>query len=206
MNPLIGVLISYLAGSIPFAYLAGKARGVDLRQHGSGNLGASNAWRTLGPRVGAMVYLFDTLKGFLPVTYLPQVVDTGSSPVWWSIAFGMATVVGHVRPIFLMGKGGGKGVATGGGVFFGLAPIATLIAAVVFAIVLSITRISSVSSLSAAVALPVGIAVMSGIQSPLFFMSVAISLLVFWTHRTNIERLKRGEEPKVGMKARVPAR
>lgn len=206
MNPLIGVLISYLAGSIPFAYLAGKARGVDLRQHGSGNLGASNAWRTLGPRVGAMVYVADTLKGFLPVTVLPKVVDTSSSPVWWAIAFGVATVLGHVRPIFLMGKGGGKGVATGGGVFLGLAPVATLLAAIVFAIVLSVSRISSVSSLSAAVALPVAIAFMSGIQSPLFFMSVAISLLVFWTHRANIARLRRGEEPKVGMKAQVPAR
>ncbi|HMA19825.1 MAG TPA: glycerol-3-phosphate acyltransferase, partial [Gemmatimonadaceae bacterium] len=71
MNPLFGVLISYLAGSIPFAYLAGKAKGVDLRQHGSGNLGATNAVRVLGPRIGAIVYLADTLKGLLPVMLLP---------------------------------------------------------------------------------------------------------------------------------------
>jgi glycerol-3-phosphate acyltransferase PlsY len=104
-----------------------------------------------------------------------------------------------------MGKGGGKGVATAGGVFLALALVPTLIAALVFAIVLSITRISSVSSLSAAVTLPIAIGFWYGPRSPLFFMSVAISLLVFWTHRSNIARLRRGEEPKVGRKAEVPA-
>ena len=206
MNPWIGVVIAYLVGAIPFAYLAGKARGVDLRQHGSGNLGASNAWRTLGPRIGFMVYLCDTLKGFLPVVLLPRYIDAADPNGWWAIAFGVAAVLGHVRPIYLMGKGGGKGVATAGGVFLGLATIATLISSVVFAIVLSMTRISSVSSLSAAVTMPIAIGVMSGFQSPLFFMSIGVMLLVFWTHRSNIARLRRGEEPRVGMKAQVPAR
>jgi glycerol-3-phosphate acyltransferase PlsY len=206
VNPIVGVVISYLAGSIPFAYLAGRARGVDLRKHGSGNLGASNAWRTLGPQVGALVYICDTLKGMLPALVLPQYIDTAAPRLWWAIAFGTAAVIGHVRPIFLMGKGGGKGVATAGGVFLALAWLPTLISAVVFAIVLSITRISSVSSLSAAVALPMAIAFWAGVRSPLFIMSVAISLLVFWTHRSNIARLRRGEEPKVGRKAEVPAR
>ena len=205
MSPLLGVVISYLAGSIPFAYLAGRARGVDLRKHGSGNLGASNAWRTLGPRMGLLVYICDTLKGVLPTLLLPQYINTSSPKLWWAIAFGTATVIGHVRPIFLMGKGGGKGVATAGGVFLALAWLPTLIAAVVFAIVLSITRISSVSSLSSAVALPLAIAVWAGPSSPLFMMSFAISLLVFWTHRSNIARLRRGEEPKVGKKAGVAA-
>jgi glycerol-3-phosphate acyltransferase PlsY len=205
VNPLIGVVISYLAGSIPFAYLAGRARGVDLRKHGSGNLGASNAWRTLGPQVGAIVYICDTLKGMLPPLLLPQYIDTTAPRLWWAIAFGTAAVLGHVKPIFLMGKGGGKGVATAGGVFLALAWLPTLISAVVFAIVLSITRISSVSSLSAAVTLPIAIALWAGATSPLFFTSVAIALLVFWTHRSNIARLRRGEEPKVGRKAEVAA-
>ena len=205
MHPLLGVLISYLGGSIPFALIAGRARGVDLRKHGSGNLGASNAWRVLGPKIGLFVYICDTLKGLLPVLLLPSRVNT-SNPELWAIAFGMAAVLGHVRPIYLLGKGGGKGVATAGGVFLGLATVPTLIAALVFAIMFSITRISSVGSLSAAVALPLALLVLAGPRSPVFLMSIAIMLLVFWTHRSNIARLRRGEEPRVGRKAEVQAR
>lgn len=205
MHPLIGLLISYLVGSIPFAYLAGRARGVDLRQHGSGNLGASNAVRVLGPRIGAVVYLGDTLKGMLPVLLLPARINA-SNPELWAMAFGVAAVVGHVRPIFLLGKGGGKGVATGGGVFLGLAPVPTLIAAMVFAVVLGVTRISSVSSLSAAITLPIVLLVRDGPKSPLFLVSVAVTILVIWTHRSNIARLRRGEEPRIGRKAEVTAR
>jgi acyl phosphate:glycerol-3-phosphate acyltransferase len=205
VHPLVGLLLSYLAGSIPFAHLAGRARGVDLRKHGSGNLGASNAWRVLGPKVGILVYLGDTLKGLLPVLLLPPRVNT-PHPQLWAIAFGMAAVLGHVRPIYLLGKGGGKGVATAGGVFLGLAPVPTLIAAIVFAIMFGITRISSVGSLSAAITLPLALLVWVGATSPLFLMSVAIMLLVIWTHRSNIARLRRGEEPRVGRKTEVPAR
>jgi glycerol-3-phosphate acyltransferase PlsY len=205
VHPLIGLLISYLGGSIPFALIAGRARGVDLRKHGSGNLGASNAWRVLGARIGFLVYVCDTLKGLLPVLLLPPRVNT-QNPELWAIAFGVAAVLGHVRPIYLLGKGGGKGVATAGGVFLGLATVPTLIAALVFAIMFSITRISSVGSLSAAVALPVALLVMAGPRSPVFLMSIAIMLLVFWTHRSNIARLRRGEEPRVGRKAEVQAR
>ena len=203
MNPLLGLSISYLAGSISFAYLAGRARGVDLRKHGSGNLGASNAWRVLGPKVGLLVYLGDTLKGLLPVLLLPPRLNVANQELW-AIAFGIAAVLGHVRPIYLLGKGGGKGVATAGGVFLGLATIPTLIAALAFAIMFGITRISSVGSLSAAVTLPAALLFMAGPTSPVFLMSVAIMLLVFWTHRSNIARLRRGEEPRVGRKAQVP--
>lgn len=202
MHPLVGLLISYLAGSIPFAYLAGRARGVDLRKHGSGNLGASNAWRVLGPKVGTGVYLGDTLKGLIPVLLLPSSVNT-PRPELWAIAFGIAAVLGHVRPVYLLGKGGGKGVATAGGVFLGLAPVPTLIAAVMFAIMLGVTRISSVGSLSAAITLPVALLVWAGPTSPLFLMSLAIMALVIWTHRSNIARLRRGEEPRIGRKAEV---
>ena len=205
MHPLLGLLISYLAGSIPFAYLAGRVRGVDLRKHGSGNLGASNAVRVLGPRIGALVYLGDTLKGMLPVLLLPARINA-SNPQLWAMAFGVAAVLGHVRPIFLLGKGGGKGVATGGGVFLGLAPVPTLIAAMVFAVVLAMTRISSVSSLSAAITLPVALLVRDGPQSPLFLVSLAVSILVIWMHRSNIARLRRGEEPRIGRKPEVAAR
>jgi acyl phosphate:glycerol-3-phosphate acyltransferase len=204
VHPLIGVLISYLAGSVPFAYLAGKARGIDLRQHGSGNLGSSNAVRVLGKRVGVAVYLGDTLKGLLPVVLLPPHVNS-NQPHLWAITFGVAAVLGHVRPIYLLGKGGGKGVATAGGVFLGLAWLPTLVAAAVFAITLVATRISSVASLLAAVALPVAVFFFAGPRDPLFGLSVFMLLLVIWTHRSNISRLRRGTEPRVGRRAEVSA-
>ena len=205
MHPYLGVLLSYLAGSVPFAYLAGKARGIDLRQHGSGNLGATNAMRVLGPVIGGLVYLGDTLKGLLPVLLLPKVV-TSSNPDLWAIAFGLAAVIGHVRPIFLLGKGGGKGVATAGGVFLGLAWLPTLVAAAVFSIALMATRIVSVASLLAAMALPIAVLIWAGPRSPLFIVSSAMMLFVFWTHRSNIGRLKRGEEPRFGRKVEATAR
>ena len=97
----LAVLAAYLVGSIPAAYLAGKAKGVDLRQHGSGNLGATNAWRVLGWRIGLAVYLFDTLKGALPVLLLPA---PSADTELWKIAYGIAAIAGHVRPIYLGGK------------------------------------------------------------------------------------------------------
>lgn len=205
MPPYVGVLLSYLAGSMPFAYLAGKSRGIDLRQHGSGNLGATNAIRVLGPRIGGLVYLADTLKGLLPVLLLPRVVAS-PNPDLWAIAFGLAAVLGHVRPIFLLGKGGGKGVATAGGVFLGLAWLPTVVAVVVFAVTLMMTRIVSVGSLLAAVALPIALFIWAGPQSALFIVSIAMMLFVIWTHRSNIQRLRRGEEPRFGRKVEVPAR
>ena len=196
MHPLLGLLISYLAGSIPFAFLAGKARHVDLREHGSGNLGATNAMRVLGPRWGLLVYAGDTLKGMLPVIALPQLVST-TRPDLWAIAFGVAAIIGHVRPIFLMGQGGGKGVATAGGVFFGLAPIPAIISFLCFAASVAITRYASVGSMVAAVVLPVAIYVVDG-PTVLFAISCAIGLFVFWMHRGNIGRLRNGTEPKFG--------
>jgi acyl phosphate:glycerol-3-phosphate acyltransferase len=205
VHPLFGILISYLAGSVPFAYLAGKARGIDLREHGSGNLGATNAVRVLGSRIGGLVYLADTLKGLLPVLLLPKVVST-ANPDLWAIAFGLAAVIGHVRPIFLRGKGGGKGVATAGGVFFGLAWVPTLISLLVFAAALILTRIVSVASLAAAVALPIALFLWDGPRAPLFIVSFAMMFFVVWTHRANIGRLRRGEEPRFGRKVEARAR
>lgn len=205
MNPVIGVVLSYLAGSIPFAYLAGKARGVDLRQHGSGNLGATNALRVLGPRIGGLVYLGDTLKGLLPVLLLPPLVKS-DRPDLWAIAFGVAAILGHVRPIFLLGKGGGKGVATAGGAFLGLAWLPAVVSIIVFAITLLVTRIASIASLLAALALPVAVFFWSGPSSPLFAVASAMTLFVIWTHRANIRRIRRGEEPRIGFKSEAPAR
>jgi glycerol-3-phosphate acyltransferase PlsY len=193
--------IAYLAGSIPFAFLAGKARGIDLRQHGSGNLGATNAIRVLGPRIGGVVYLCDTLKGMLPALLLPTQISS-SHPALWAIAFGVAAIVGHVFPIFLMGQGGGKGVATAGGVFFGLAWKATLIALVAFVVVVAVTRYVSAGSLAASIVLPISMFFFRGATDPLFAISAAVSLFVIWMHRANISRIASGTEPKIGARAK----
>jgi glycerol-3-phosphate acyltransferase PlsY len=194
MSPIVGVLISYLAGSIPSAYIAGKLRGVDLRQHGSGNLGATNVVRVLGARTGAVVFIADLLKGFLPVYFLPRFTET-LRPDLWALVFGVAAIAGHVKPIFLLGKGGGKGVATASGVFLALAFVPMLIAEAVWITVFYFTRYVSLASLMGAVVLPVAIlSLYREPRSPVFIASVVIASFVFWTHRANIERLRRGEE------------
>lgn len=203
MHPAFGLLLGYLLGSIPFAYIAGKlARGIDLRQHGSGNLGATNVYRTLGAKVAAVVFLFDTLKGALPVLAVKQYA-VGNHLELWAIAAGVAAIVGHAKPIFLLWKGGGKGVATAGGVFLALAPIPALASMLTFILVVFLTGYVSVASLTAAVVLPVVLGAVGGVHSPLFIVSVVIAVFVFWTHRANIGRLRRGEEHRFGKKARA---
>ena len=194
MSPIVGVLLSYLAGSIPSAYLAGKFRGVDLRKHGSGNLGATNVVRVLGPGIGGVVFLADLLKGFLPVYFLPRYTET-LQPELWALVYGVAAILGHVKPVFLLGKGGGKGVATASGVFLALAFVPMLIAEVVWIVVFYFTRYVSLASLLGAAVLPIAILVWSrDPRSPVFIASLIIAAFVFWTHRANIGRLRRGEE------------
>jgi glycerol-3-phosphate acyltransferase PlsY len=194
MSPIVGVIIAYLAGSIPSAYIAGKVRGVDLRKHGSGNLGATNVVRVLGPKIGAAVFVADLLKGFLPVYFLPIYTET-LRPDVWALVYGVAAILGHVKPIFLLGKGGGKGVATASGVFLALAFVPMLIAQVVWVIVFYFSRYVSLASLCGAIVLPIAIlAWYRDPSSPVFIASVIIALFVFWTHRANIGRLRRGEE------------
>jgi glycerol-3-phosphate acyltransferase PlsY len=194
MSPIVGVLISYLAGSFPSAYIAGKVRGVDLRKHGSGNLGATNVVRVLGAKFGAAVFLVDLLKGFLPVYFLPRFTET-LRPELWALAYGVAAIAGHVKPIFLLGKGGGKGVATATGVFLALAPLPMLVANAVWIAAFYLTRYVSLASLLGATVLPIAIlAWYRNPQSPVFIASVIIAAFVFWTHRANMGRLRRGEE------------
>jgi glycerol-3-phosphate acyltransferase PlsY len=194
MSPIVGVLLSYLAGSIPSAYLAGKARGVDLRKHGSGNLGATNVVRVLGAKIGGAVFVADLLKGFLPVYFLPRYTET-LQPELWALVFGVAAIAGHVKPIFLLGKGGGKGVATASGVFLALAFVPMLIAEALWIVVFYFTRYVSLASLVGAAVLPIAILIWShNPRSIVFIASVIIAAFVFWTHRANIGRLRRGEE------------
>jgi len=188
--------IAYLAGSIPSAYIAGRLNGVDLRKHGSGNLGATNVVRVIGAKAGAAVFAADLLKGYLPVHFLPRYADT-LTPGIWALAFGVAAILGHVKPVFLLGKGGGggKGVATAAGVFFALAVIPSIIAFLIWVLVFAATRYSSLASLAGAVSLPLLIFAMNrDPKSGVFIASAIIAATIVWRHRSNIGRLRRGEE------------
>ncbi|HZF67629.1 MAG TPA: glycerol-3-phosphate 1-O-acyltransferase PlsY [Gemmatirosa sp.] len=198
MHPAFGLVAAYLLGSVPAAYLAGRAKAVDLRRHGSGNLGATNAWRVLGWKVGLAVYAFDTFKGALPVALLPGLLGMGAGEhTLWRIGFGLAAIAGHVKPVFLAGKGGGKGVATAGGVFAALAPLPLLAAFAVFGLVFLATGYVSLGSLSAAAALPIALLALNGGQvTPVLVIALLVSAFVFWTHRANIGRLRAGTESR----------
>ena len=204
MHPAIGLAIAYLLGSIPAAYIAGRlARGIDLREHGSGNLGATNAYRVLGAKIASAVMAFDAAKGAIPVLLFPRWFET-TRPDLWAMAYGIAAITGHVRPIFLLWKGGGKGVATATGVFLGLAWFPTLLAFAVWLTVILRWGYVSLASLCAAVILPIALAFTEGPRSPMFIVSVAVGLFVFVSHRANIGRLRRGEEHRFGAKQEAP--
>lgn len=208
MSPTIAqaaaLVAAYVIGSFPTAYLVGKANGVDLRTVGSGNLGATNVFRTLGWKWGLLVYVVDGLKGALPVLLLPGAI--GVAMGWpWGVACGLLAILGHVRPVFLMGRGGGKGVATASGVFIALAPLPALCAIISFVIAVAATRYVSLGSLIGAVVLPFAVWFQQREITPLVLVSAAVGAFVFWTHRENIGRLRRGEERRVGRSSSSPS-
>lgn len=200
MRLAVALVTAYLVGSIPWAYLAGRlVRGIDLREHGSGNLGATNVLRTLGVRWAVLVFLLDAAKGIAGVRFAPLLAGA-PVPAWLPIACGIAAIAGHVRPVFLLGQGGGKGVATAAGVFTALTPLPLAIALAGFMLVLLATRFMSLASLTGAVVLPVAVALTRGVRDPLFAVTVVVAAFVFWTHRSNVDRLRRGVEPRIALK------
>lgn len=202
MHWSLALILAYLSGSVPTAYLAGRLlKGVDLRTIGSGNLGATNVYRNLGALPAALVLAVDALKGAIPVLLLPSQLSgvyffEHRTMLWWGLACGVAAIVGHAKPIFLLWRGGGKGVATGAGVFGALAPIATAIAFLVFLTVAFGSGFVSLASIMSALALPLAVGVTLGPSSPVFWVSLLIAAFVIWSHRANIVRLRAGSEPR----------
>ncbi|HSM03074.1 MAG TPA: glycerol-3-phosphate 1-O-acyltransferase PlsY [Longimicrobiales bacterium] len=197
MTPYLLLPVAYLLGATPTSLWVGRAfHGVDLRTEGSGNLGATNTFRVLGWKAALPVVVFDVFKGWLPTALFAG--WAGEPSLGWSLAYGSAAIVGHVFSIWA-GFRGGKGVATSGGVFLALAPWAVLVSAVVFAVLVGRTRIVSVGSLAAAAVLPVAVALTphrGGTGAVVF--AVVLAVFVIWAHRSNIERLRRGEENRFG--------
>lgn len=191
---------SYLLGSIPFGYLAGRLNGIDIRTKGSGNIGATNVLRVLGKKWGYAVFLMDFLKGWLPVKLalgwgIALMVHPASAP---GALAGLCALVGHSFP-FWLGFKGGKGMATSGGVIIALFPGAFLIGIGVWIIVFLTTRFVSVASLAGTVAVP-SVVIMMYVLHRADWLGVAVSLvmasLIFWLHRTNIARLRAGTEAR----------
>ncbi len=192
---LLLVVASYLIGAFPTSYVTGRlVRGIDLRQHGSGNLGATNVFRVLGWKAAVPVMLVDIFKGFAPTFFFPRL---DGSPRWeWALAFGAAAILGHVYSIYVHFKGG-KGVATSAGVFLALAPVAVLVGLGVWLVIVATTRIVSIASIAAAIVVPVMV-FLTRRPAPILWLSLALAVFVIWAHRTNIGRLLRGEEHRFG--------
>ena len=193
------VALAYLCGSLPFGLWVGRlARGVDVRTMGSGNLGATNVYRSLGPALGILTLLLDIAKGALPVWLLPHAPFAAAfpgGPEWCRLAVGFAAVAGHVWT-FLAGFKGGKGVATTVGVLLALAPAAFGVFVLVFLLVVAVTRYISLGSSLGAIcfAVTLGFVAPGGTRGPTFLLGVLLALLVLFRHRDNYRRLLRGEE------------
>jgi glycerol-3-phosphate acyltransferase PlsY len=193
-------LVGYLAGAIPFAYIAGRVfGGVDLRRHGSGNLGATNTFRLLGARIALVVLALDVAKGFIPVALAPALSATGDIPrEWLMLTAAFFAVIGHMFSVFVS-FAGGKGIATTAGAFAALAPWPLAAAAAVFGLVFAAKRIVSLASIVSATAFPIAVFVLDGTGFapapwPLRAAALVVSVVVLLKHRSNMRRLVRGEE------------
>jgi acyl phosphate:glycerol-3-phosphate acyltransferase len=191
--PLIAVL-GYLIGSVPFALVLARYRGLDLRKVGSGNLGAANVLRASGATAGVMVAMLDIGKGAISVLVAGQLSDGSAAPA----LAGLAAIVGHIYPIWLRFRGG-KGVATACGAFAMLTPLAAAPALAAFIATVWITRYVSLGSVLASVLLP-PVAYVTGSPAPVVAVAVAASILIVFRHRTNLARLSRGTEPHIGVR------
>ena len=198
--PLFTLLLGYLLGSIPSGFLAGKwCKGIDLRSIGSGSTGATNVLRNVGKGPALVVFLVDVAKGAAAVLLASALTQNNPLNDWIQVLAGLAALAGHIWPIWL-GFKGGKAVATGLGLFLGLAWPVGLACFGLFMAVISIFRIVSLSSVVAAIGLPL-LMLLAGQSTAYISVSLVASLMVLWRHRSNIQRLIAGTEPKIGQKA-----
>jgi glycerol-3-phosphate acyltransferase PlsY len=188
----------YLVGGVPFSYIAGRLRGIDLRRHGSGNLGASNTYRILGGRIALSVLALDVAKGLVPVLAAKGLDAPGAEPLH-ALAAAAGAIIGHLFSPYLKFSGG-KGIATSAGAFAGLAPLAFAAALAVFATAFASRRIVSLASLCGAVTLPLAVyatarAGLAPRHASVLWVSTLVMLVVVVKHRANIRRLLAGTEP-----------
>jgi len=219
--PTLGYILTalgaYLLGSIPFGFLVAKAKGIDIRAVGSGNIGATNAMRVLGKPAGIFVLLMDALKGYVACAILPSFIHDAIGLIYYSglgnsfqnepfelqtrfyVVAGIGAVLGHNYTCWLKFKGG-KGIATSAGVYLALAPWAVLVALFVFILAVVVTKYVSVGSILAAVALAATVWIMTPQNILLGVVTTALGALAIYKHKSNIQRLMAGTESRLGKK------
>jgi len=190
LNEILLLIGAYLLGSVPTGLLLARSMGVNIRESGSGNIGATNVYRTIGRKLGILTLVGDCLKGLIPVLIAKWL----GLPEIWIAAVGVAAFLGHVYTIFL-GFKGGKGVATALGVFLGTSPLSVLFGVIVFALVLYRWRYVSLASITAAAVIPVPVWIV-GASPELTAMALVIAAIVILKHHENISRLRAGTESK----------
>ena len=196
MNLLI-LFLGYLFGSFPSGYLAGRiTKGIDIRSLGSGSTGATNVLRHIGKRAAITVFLLDVLKGVISILVAKSLLPNDS----WQVAMGLSTLIGHIWPVWLNWRGG-KAVATGLGIFLGFSWQVGLATLGVFILMITLFRIVSLASVTAALSLPLIMFLSfksSSTSLPYLIISLLAMVLVIWRHRDNLVRLFKGKEPKLG--------
>ncbi len=195
MNIAILTIIAYLFGAVPFGLLVAKSRGVNIREQGSGNIGATNVLRCVGKGWGIFTLVLDALKGFIPAFVFPMFGNLGSE---WGVLFGLAAIIGHTFPVYLKFKGG-KGVATSAGMLLGVAPAAVGIGLLFWIISMAIWRYVSLASIVAAVAIAASV----WMVDKGWVVNIALTVLaalIIWLHRANVGRLLNGTENRFGKK------
>jgi glycerol-3-phosphate acyltransferase PlsY len=195
MREAAALVAAYLLGAIPFGLLIGKARGIDLRTVGSGNIGATNAMRALGRPLGLSVFALDALKGFAPAWAALHGFPGLPQGHAWAAGVGFASVLGHSFPVWLSFKGG-KGVATGCGVWLALAPLACAAALLTWLLVLGVTRYVALASTLAALSVPLALRAQGALPGWLVPCALAMGALVALRHRGNFVRMAAGVEPR----------
>jgi len=198
---LVGLFIAYLIGSIPTAYIFGRLlKGIDIRQYGSGNIGATNVFRVIGRFPGILVLFIDIMKGFVCATYVANLfmyISPVTRPQLYSVLAGLAAIAGHNWTLFLRFRGG-KGVATSAGVVIGLIPKIFWLGFLVWCIIFSVTGFISLASIVASVSIPLFTLVFGAPTEIVIFMSI-LCLVIVYKHRSNIKRLQKGEEKRISL-------
>ncbi|PYO43760.1 MAG: acyl-phosphate glycerol 3-phosphate acyltransferase [Gemmatimonadetes bacterium] len=198
----VTLILAYLIGATPTSYVAGRlGRRIDLRQHGSKNLGATNVYRVLGWRYAIPVALIDAAKGAIPVVILGA---WANGPAWFSVALGLAAVLGHIFSPYV-GFKGGKGVATAAGMFLALAPLAVVISLPIWMAALWLSGYVSVASLAVAVLFPAWVWLTTRDQPYAVWAAVALAVIIVYSHRHNIQRLRNGTENRFRTRKGVAA-
>lgn len=207
---ILTFVVSYLLGSIPTGFLVAKARGVDIRKVGSGNIGATNVFRMLGKTAGVLVLLADAAKGWLAVFVAARLIGGWFYPAagpqareWLALVAGVAAILGHIYTCWL-GFKGGKGIATSAGVLVALVPLALLVILGIWIVVFALSRYVSLASISAAFALPFA-AWLFGESLTIILVTAALAALAIYKHKANIQRLIKGTENRFGPKKAAPS-